>query len=414
MAECAREIAESEYFMYGIAYLVEAFAEGNLLRPRPEARNLVDFSRAVAGLCGVDGVGLSENGRDIAESIGDADHIALVLVDGMGMNILESLPSDSFLRRHLREQMQTVFPSTTAVALTSLSTGEWPQDHAVTGWWTHLPALGSAATILSYTARSNNQSLLKRGISPETAFPVKSLWKRMPRRARVVVPKAIAGSVYSRYFAGGRETVGYESLSNGVDLVVSHITESEERSFTYLYSSRVDSEAHMYGATRPQTRQALSEVDREIERLASALGDKARIVVTADHGFLDAPPPKRHTLRISRELQPLFRLMPSGDARVMYLYTLEWAKERVRRYFEQRFDQVFMVVDLEDAIKVQLFGPTEPTSEARERLGDLVAISSGADVLEYNASRGSGRMLKLNGHHSGLSPDEMLIPLIIV
>ena len=166
--------------------------------------------------------------------------------------------------------------------------------------------------------------------------------------------------------------------------------------------------------TRPQVQHALAEVEREIERLARLVGDKARIAVTADHGFLDAPPPKRHTLRVNRQLQPMFRLMPSGDARVMYLYTLEWARERVRRYFEQRFEQVFMVIDLEDAIKIQLFGPTEPTEETRERLGDLVVVSSGADVLEYNASRGSGRMLKLNGHHSGLTPDEMLIPLIIV
>ena len=400
--------------MTGIAYLIEAFAEGDLLRPRPEVRNLVDMSRAVGQLCGVDGLDLSENARGIAQAIGDADHIILALVDGLGMNLLERLPADSFLRRNLWEQMQTVFPSTTAVALTSLTTGEWPQDHAVTGWWTQLPALGSAATILSYTARSNNQDLLKRGIPPEVAFPVESLWKSMPRDARVIVPKAIADSVYSRYFSGGRETVGYESLANGVDLAVEHILESEGKTFTYLYSSRVDSEAHMYGMTRPQVQHALSEVEREIERLARLVGDKARIVVTADHGFLDAPPPKRHTLRVTRQLQPMFRLMPSGDARVMYLYTLEWARERVRRYFEQRFEQVFMVVDMEDAIKIQLFGPTEPTEETRERLGDLVVVSSGADVLEYNASRGSGRMLKLNGHHSGLTPDEMLIPLIIV
>ncbi|MCY4651680.1 MAG: alkaline phosphatase family protein [Dehalococcoidia bacterium] len=400
--------------MSGIAYLVEAFAEGNLLRPRPEVRNLVDMSRAVAHVCGVGGLELTENSRAIADTIGEADHVVLVLIDGLGMNLLESLPPDSFLRRHVWEQMQTVFPSTTAVALTSLTTGEWPQDHAVTGWWTQLPALGSAATILSYTARSNNQDLLKRGIPPEVSFPVESLWKSMPRDVQVIVPKAISDSVYSRYFSGGRQTIGYESLSNGVDAVARHISESEGKTFTYLYSSRVDSEAHMYGMTRPQVQHALAEVEREIERLARLLGDKARIVATADHGFLDAAPPKRHTLRVNRQLQPMFRLMPSGDARVMYLYTLEWAKERVRRYFEQRFEQVFMVVDMEDAIKIQLFGPTEPTEETRERLGDLVVVSSGEDVLEYNASRGSGRMLKLNGHHSGLTPDEMLIPLIIV
>ena len=79
--------------MTGIAYLVEAFAEGDLLRPRPEVRNLVDMSRALANLCGVNGLELSENAQAISKSIGDADHIVLVLVDGMGMNLLESLPT---------------------------------------------------------------------------------------------------------------------------------------------------------------------------------------------------------------------------------------------------------------------------------------------------------------------------------
>ena len=350
--------------MTGIAYLIEAFAEGDLLRPRPEVRNLVDLSRSVAHLCGVEGLELSENAQGVVEAIGGADHIVLVLVDGMGMNVLERLPAESFLRRHLWEQAQTVFPSTTAVALTSLTTGEWPQDHAVTGWWTQLPALGSAATILSYTSRSNNQDLLKRGISPETTFPVESLWKRMPRDALVVVPKAIAGSVYSRYFSGGRRTEGYESLAGGVDSVVKHICESEGRTFSYLYfvAGGQPSAYVRHDATRSPAR-AQKRWNGRSNVWRPMLKDKARIVVTADHGFLDAPPPKRHTLRVNRQLQPMFRLMPSGDARVMYLYTLEWARERVRRYFEQRFDQVFMVVDMEDAIKIQLFGPTEPTEE---------------------------------------------------
>lgn len=399
--------------MTGIAYLIEAFAEGDLVRPRPQARNLVDLSRAVAHVSGVEGLDMSDNAREIAAEIGDPDHLALVLVDGMGMNVLESLPSDSFLRRHLWNEMQTVFPSTTAVALTSLATGQWPGAHAVTGWWTHLPALGSAATILSYTTRANNQDLLERGIAPKTVFPAKPLWKSMTRDVRAFIPKAIAHTTYSTYFTGGRDAVGYESVSDAVDAAVSHISGSDDKTFSYLYFSRVDSEAHRAGITGREVAQALREVNAEVERLRAAIGDQARIVVTADHGFLDAAPPRRHTLRLSRQLKPLFRLMPSGDARVMYLYTLDWARERARRYFEQRFDGRFMVVDMDDAIAVELFGPDPPTPEARERLGDLVVISAGEDILEFNASRGSGRMLQLNGHHSGLSPDEMMIPLVI-
>ena len=78
--------------MTGIAYLIEAFAEGDLVRPRPQARNLVDLSRAVAGISGVQGLDMSDNAREIAAAVGEPDHLALVLVDGMGMNVIESLP----------------------------------------------------------------------------------------------------------------------------------------------------------------------------------------------------------------------------------------------------------------------------------------------------------------------------------
>ena len=165
--------------------------------------------------------------------------------------------------------------------------------------------------------------------------------------------------------------------------------------------------------SRPEVRHALVEVDNELARLHTAVGSKARVIVTADHGFLDAPPPNRHTLRPSRNLLPLLRFPPSGDARVMYLHTWDWARERVRRYFERRFGERFIVIDVEDALAMGLFGPDPPSNEASERLGDLIVISAGADILEYNAERGAGKMLQINSHHSGLSPDEMRIPLVV-
>ncbi len=399
--------------MVGIEHLVEAFEAGTLHRPRHDMHNLVDLSRAIIKLAGVPGLELSANASDIAASIGDADHIVLVMADGVGMNMVESLPRNSFLRRNLRAEMQTVFPSTTSVALTSLATGQWPALHAITGWWTHLPALGSPATILFYTARNNNHDLLKMGIAPDTSFPVKSLWPSIPRDVVSIVPEGIVNSVYSRYFGGGRDSVGYKSLSGGVSLTISRISGAEDKTFTYLYIPRVDSLAHLHGITRPEVRHAMTEVDNELARLVAAIGDRARVVVTADHGLLDAPPPNRHTLRPSRQLQPFLRFPPSGDARVVYLHTLDWARGRVRRYFERRFRERFIVLDIEDALDVGLFGPDAPSEEARERLGDLVVISTGTDILEYNVSRGSGRMVQFNSHHSGLSPEEMMIPLVV-
>ena len=398
--------------MTGIESLMTAFEDGTLLRPSYELPNLVDLARAVAGICGVEGL-QSPVASAIQTRVGDTDHLVFVLADGVGMNLVESLPRNSFLRRHLRDELLTVFPSTTSVALTSLTTAQWPSTHAITGWWTHLPDLGSAATILHYKSRSDDSDLLKRGIDPRRSFPVKSVWGQVTRDVRSIVPDRIRHSVYSNYFNGGRDSAGYNSLTDGVDKTIERVLRADEPTFTYLYVPHVDSVAHVHGITRPEVRHALTEIDNQLARLYSAVGSRARLVVSADHGFLDARAPVRHTLRANRELQPLLRFPPSGDARVVYLHTWDWARERMRRFFERRFEDKFILVDADDAIGLGLFGPDPPSDVHRERFGDQVAISAGPDVLEYSAARGSGRMVQLNSHHSGLSPDEMRIPLVI-
>ena len=397
--------------MPGVEALIEAFADRKLLRPRHDRPNLVDLARAVARLCGVD-LELSADAENMVDAIGTSDHLVLTLADGVGMNMVEMLPEDSFLPSHLHSEMLTVFPSTTSVALTSLTTGQWPSEHAVMGWWTYLPDLNGVATILQYTDRSGGD-LVQKGIDPERTFPVKSIWPRMKRDALIVVPGRIKDSVYSRYFNGGLESVGYRSLSDAVSIVTKRVLDAREPTFTYLYVPRVDSVAHLHGIARPEVRHALVEVDKELARLHSAIGSKGRMVVTADHGLLDATAPERHTLRANREIQPLMISPPSGDARVMYLPTWAWAGERMRRYFDRRFGERFAVIDLEEAIKLEMFGPEPPSETAMRRLGNQISISTGADMLEYNAARGPGRMVQLNCHHSGLTPEEMRIPLIV-
>ena len=38
-----------------------------------------------------------------------------------------------------------------------------------------------------------------------------------------------------------------------------------------------------------------------------------------------------------------------------------------------------------------MFGPEPPSDVAMQRLGNQIAISTGADMLEYNVARGAGQ-----------------------
>jgi len=92
---------------------------------------------------------------------------------------------------------------------------------------------------------------------------------------------------------------------------------------------------------------------------------------------------------------------------------LAWAVEEVRRE-TARVDVVLL--DAEDAERLRLFGPDDLTEECRHRVGDMVAISLGRDVMRYSRPEGNGpgdAFMRQIGQHSGLSPQEMLIPLIV-
>ena len=72
-----------------------------------------------------------------------------------------------------------------------------------------------------------------------------------------------------------------------------------------------------------------------------------------------------------------------------------------------------MVLTVDEAEEISLFGPGKLAAHTKARLGDMMALSIGQDVIEYRATRGGSRMMSEASHHSGLTPAEMRIPLII-
>lgn len=394
--------------------LIAAFESSDLLRPSAASPNLVDLARALAALTGVEGLAHTTASRNLIDVIGPAEHLVFILADGLGLNLVTAMPEGSFLPSHVVTELQTVFPSTTAVALTSLATGEWPSTHGVIGWWTHLPQLGEAVTILPFETRAGRIPLTQLGITPSCAFPAPSLLSRIRYDTLCLFPEAISDNVYSRYFSGGAMRRGYKTLHQAINMIIERVRAATVPTYTYLYMRQVDDTAHKYGMERPELRFTLLNFDRELRRLAAALSGQARIVVSADHGFLDAPRTAKHQINASHSLAATLRCPPSGDARVLYFHLRDSAAEQFREGFTKRFGDRFVLISPADAERLELFGPGPVPPETKGRLGDYIAISTGVDVMEYRPVSGVGRVMALASHHSGLSPAEMRIPLVVV
>ena len=107
-----------------------------------------DYSRCIANLaCSVlKHYGITPPNDTLAEA--DAllqkqyRNVVILLLDGMGMNILRKhLQPDGFLRRNLRFEYLSTFPPTTVAATTAVTSGLFPNQSAWLGWVGYFPEL---------------------------------------------------------------------------------------------------------------------------------------------------------------------------------------------------------------------------------------------------------------------------------
>src|SRR2546423_14395136 len=121
----------------------------------------------------------------------NARNIILIIADGLGERYLMQRGAGGELARRRKAAITSVFPSTTASAITTSYTGATPLEHGLTGWFTYFGDAGYVAAALPFRTRRDNASLREKDITPERAYPVPSLFESLPVRSIVVTYKEI-------------------------------------------------------------------------------------------------------------------------------------------------------------------------------------------------------------------------------
>ena len=394
--------------MSDVDEFLAACASGELVRPSAPAPNIVDLGVAVASLAGTRGVRLSPNADAIAGLIGKPDHLVLVMADGLGNDLLQAMEG-SFLSANLADTIASVFPTSTPVVLTSLATGLWPNQHAVTASDSYQPELGYVVNNLFYHRRSDKKQLSQLDVKPDQVFPVPALVGRFQLDAAMLIPAPYRGGFFS-YIAGG-PTIGYESLGDAVDMAVNLVSIAETPTYTYLYASDVDHAAHVHGFASAQYFAAAREVDRQVERLASTVPSSARVVLTADHGFRGLDVGDDYDMSHAANLTGVLNGEPWGSGRDTHFDVSRNNTPKFEDVFRRQYGDAFYLFNRDDVGRLELFGPGRTSPAAESRIGSHVAVSKGPAVLWHWTEKPN--RTGPSGAHSGLSASEMLVPLVI-
>lgn len=376
----------------------------------------VDVARATAHSCGVAGTELNNHSRAIFERIRRADHLVLLLADGLGINFIDMLPRDAWLRRHTQRAIQAPYPPTTTTAITSLWTATYPAEHGIVGWWTYLPTIEAPVTVFYHHRTEDEVSIEELGASMEDLCPLEPVIPRMDRETAVVMPATIINSPYTRYLAGDAERVGYRTHAEAVEAILQHVSDSAGPTFTYWYTPVPDALAHDLGTSDAKVLAGIEELDAAVAALDAGLGalpGSHRILGTADHGHLDVGGAGH--LEVTGDDPLLERLCcpPSGDVRCQFWHVRDGEGEDFVHAFGERFGRWFLLITADEADDLRLFGPDPMTAETRLRVGDYVSIGLGPEVLRYTGAPGRNAYFAQRSHHSGLSAAEMHVPLIV-
>lgn len=346
------------------------------------------------------------------EEIADARHVVLIVIDGLGRAQLESGPAPA-LRASLRGTMTSVFPSTTASAVTTFLTGLAPVEHAVTGWFTWLPELDSIIAPLPFTTRAGRADLAGLGVSPADVFIGPNVFEQVRADCHAVQPADLVDSSYSRVHTRGAAARGFKGLDALVDSILDIVRHARRRTYVSAYWPVLDTLSHKFGASSSRARRHLAKIDMHFERLRAALaGSGTLLVVTADHGFIDVRPESRLDAGSVPGLAPMLARPLCGEPRVAYCYVRDDRRADFAECAAEGLAGAARVVESASMIEDGWFGLADPHPRLRERVGDHALVMR--DDYAIRDRIAGEKPFRHIGVHGGVSGAEMRVPLVVV
>ena len=327
----------------------------------------------------------------LADLIPHRRNYLLMVIDGLGDRQLAH-PTAGRLRQSRRAVLKAPFPTTTTVGLSSIATGLAPMQHGVIGYTQWIPSLGRVMNMLQWSPVSG---LGRVDYDPTRYLPTPNLWERLNNhgvRTVIVQPSIHLGSRFSNMLYRGAERYGYTSPS---DIRPSLYMDVDGRTLLVVHVTLVDANAHMLGQRSWAYSRALEDTGRLWEHLSRSLPPDTALVGSADHGHCDIPPAGK--MKLSWDLTEGMQCW--GDGRVLMF---NGPPEQVQRLAEQTGARF-----VEPPLLQEWLGGGPPHPELRDF--PTAALLAPEDTVVFPHYLG-GDMV---GHHGGITPQELLIPLLV-
>ncbi len=367
--------------------------------------------------------------RDACAS-GKYDAVVLFLVDGFGWRFFEKFQEMPFLKRlttHGKvEKLTSQFPSTTAAHLTTIHTGLPVGQSGVFEWFYYEPLLDRViAPLLFSYAGDQERDTLKGLVKAASLYPNQTLYQELGKQgteSHVFGMRDYTPSTYSNVVMKGAKLNSFKTLPEALVNLGITIENLTTPAYIHFYFDNIDSTCHKYGPSAPQTESEIEAfllvMEHFFERVFSGR-KRVLFLLTADHGASEVNPKTTIFLNKEKRFKGIERflktnqagdlIVPAGSARDLFLYVKDELLDEAQEFLSKGLEGKAEVVKTQWLMENGYFGP-EISPKFRARVGNLVILSHRYEsVWWYEKDRFEQRFY---GHHGGLTPQEMEIPLV--
>jgi hypothetical protein len=392
--------------------------------PQYNARCFADLPATVHSL--LTGTNTSPLAPEILRGLAPQyEKVILFFIDALGWRFIEQYAAHPFLQRFIQpgrlHKLTSQFPSTTAAHVTCIHSGLPVAHSGLVEWHYYEPQLDALITPLmfSFTGDKERETLTASRADPRQLYPTRTLYQQLGVPSVILQSREYTPSTYSNQLFQGAEVFGYKALAEALATLTQLLTTRPGPGYYFLYFDKVDSVCHDHGPNSLQVEAEILATLDALERWASRRLPRALLLLTADHGQVEVDPQTTHYLNrlaVWPTIAPHLKrnragnlLVPAGAPRDMFLYVNAEAVADVHAELSRALEGVAVVAQAKDLAAEGWFGPATPSAAFWGRMGQLIILPfRGESVWLYEPGHYE---MPYFGHHGGLTPQEMEIPL---
>lgn len=321
-------------------------------------------------------------------------HVCLVLLDGMGINIIEKhLKPDAFIRKNLSKKITSIFPPTTVAATNAVLTTNLPFQSGYLGWVQYFKKEDTNLVVF----------LNKDYYHEERHFQNNFIDMYLKQDLLYDYIKKSRPEVKTYELFPDFRPTGYKTFHLQMKRLL-EITKKKEENFSYVYWTQPDQLEHEVGIDDSLVKEKLENLDNELSSFSKAIDKDTLLIMIADHGLVNVEPLDLYKDEL---LMSYLIRKPSMEPRATNFFVKETHKLAFKMHFNKFYGKYYQLMTKDDFLTSGLIGQGIEHPLLNAFLGDYIAIAISNKFFKFKDG------IEFKAHHAGLLRAEMEVPLIL-